>query len=167
MFIAFLPEMGGTMKYLSTEAYASARGVSAATIRRLANAGEIPGAVRISGTRGAWRFPDPTNDSTPPSDAGRGVSAESHEGPADIMSASDTQLLPIVLRVVERLDLVQSRPARALKATLLTAAAAAARHYPNRDGWCSACSWQYPCTDAKAAQTSIHEAAAIILDGAA
>lgn len=156
------------MKYLTTDGYAAVTGQSAATIRRRAAAGEIPGAVRVSGTRGPWRFLAPgTDDSTPPSVAGRGVSAESVTGTEKIMSGSGTQLLPIVMRVVERLDLVQSRPSRALKATLLTAAAAAARHYPNRDGWCSACAWQYPCTDATAAHTSITEAAAIILDGAA
>lgn len=156
------------MKYLTTADYAAARGVSAATVRRLAAAGEIPGAVRISGDRGAWRFPAPgQNDSTPPSDAQRGVSAESVTGTKSIMSGSGADLLPIALRVAERLDLVQARPARALKAVLMTAVTAAARHYPDRDGWCTACRWQYPCTDAQAAHRMVTEAEAIVLDGAA
>lgn len=158
-----------TTTYLTTDAYAAVRGLSATTVRRLAAAGEIPGAVRVSGTTGAWRYPHPDqNDITPPSDAQRGVSADARVGTESIMSPSGAPLLDVAMRVADRLALVpNARPARALRAVLLTTVATGMRHYAGRDGWCVACKWQSPCADELSARRVVSEAAAIVLDGAA
>jgi predicted DNA-binding transcriptional regulator AlpA len=158
-----------TTRYLTTADYAASTGLSASTIRRLAAAGDIPGAVRISGRTGAWRFPDPDqNDSTPPSEAGRGVSAEAPGGSEAIMSPSGAGLLDVALRVSDHLALVAgARPARALRKALMVTVAAGLRHYADRDGWCVACRWQSPCADELAAHRVVTETAAIVLDGAA
>ena len=157
--------------YLTTEQAARMHGVSAATLRRRAAAGEIPGALRISGTTGAWRFPVP-NDSTPATaqSAGGGVSADRRAGLGTIMSghsAPPTDLVSDAMRVSETLHTVVTRPARAAGAMLSPLVAIASRHYPNRDGWCAACGWQHPCRDYSDATTGLAAARGIVLDGAA
>jgi hypothetical protein len=68
-------------------------------------------------------------------------------------------------RAVSRALVVESRPAVGLRAALDGLTDAAARHYPGRDGWCVACSWQYPCPDAAILASTVERVAAVVLDG--
>lgn len=162
-------------EYLTTEAWASRHGISSSTARRLISRGKVPGAIRISGTTGPWRIPAHAvpgqEDSTPhaPERMG-GVSAESHRtGPRpDLMSRSASPSAAhadTAMKVSQQLHGLTTRPALAASAMLAPLVAIVSRHYANRDGWCAACSWQFPCRDYTDAANGLQAAADVVLDG--
>lgn len=162
-------------RYLTTDDYAAQRGLTPQRVRSLAKAGRIPGALRLSGTTGAWRFPAdaPVLETTAPRDADalRGVSADSVSGAgADVMSTQRVDVddtLDLALEVARTLEAVTTRPATALSGLITSVAGAALRHTADADGRCMSCRWpMYPCPDAKRLGAAIRQAHSIVVDGA-
>ena len=129
------------MRRMETTAAVAARvGISENTLRRLAASGEIPGAVRLSGDRGPWRFPadwEPgTHTALVPRDEGRGDYREPRTArPADVMSGPGSlSNVARARRVADTLAAVHSRPAVALADVLFLVAENATRHQAGRDG---------------------------------
>jgi hypothetical protein len=110
----------------------------------------------------------PGHDSTPArgSSLGRGSIAHAHpstgEG-ADYVTPARTTADRA--RRVDRALVVATRPAIALRAALDGILDARARHYPGRDGWCTACQWQYPCPDASTLDATVARIEAAVLEG--
>lgn len=160
--------------YLTTADKARQLGISEKTLRRRAEAGEIPGALQLWRPRGPWRFPAEDNENAPrrSEERARGVSADNQFGVvADLISARPTSvgatLTADAMRVSAHLGLVSTRPARAAAAMLAPLVAIASRHFRNRDGWCACCGTQHPCADYLDAAAGIEGASAVVLDGAA
>jgi hypothetical protein len=159
--------------YLTLTDAAAALGRHPATLRRDCSAGRIPGALRLGGPRSPWRIPVSYVDGAR-TDGRPAERVESLHGPdatlTDGTASRDYVTSPRTVsaraRAVSRALVVDSRPAVGLRAALDGITDAAARHYPGRDGWCVACSWQYPCPDAATLAATVDAVAAAVLDGA-
>lgn len=161
--------------WLTTAQAAPLYGMTPAQLRRAAAAGVIAGATPLGAPGTPWRF-DPAHvpgaTKQPPTVTGEGLLRPHNDratgrARADITSTpctSDT--LPRTLEVVEHLHAVTSRPAVALAGVLQVLTHADARHYAGRDGWCVACSWQYPCPDARSHAAALDLAHRVVLEGA-
>jgi hypothetical protein len=161
--------------YLPTDQRAAQLGITPHALRALAAAGMVPGAVRVSGTRGPWRFlasaPAPGTNTPRDADALRGGSADSGDGAgAQVMSsqrAAVDDTLALALEIRDHLSVVTTRPALALAALVVTVAGAAVRHTADADGRCMSCRWPtYPCPDARRLTDAVRDAHATVVDGA-
>lgn len=160
--------------YLTLSDAAARLAVHPSTLRRRCDAGAVPGALRVAGPRSAWRIPVSFvdgHDTTPDrgSNHGRGSLAHDHPSPGDaedyVTLARDGRDTVARARVVARALVVESRPAVALRHALDGIVDVRARHYAGRDGWCTACQWQYPCPDAVILDATVDLVAAAVLDG--
>lgn len=158
---------------METTAAAAARiGVSPDALRRMAARGLVPGALRLSGTTGPWRFPAAwtPGDTIGPVPVGdrAGVTAQPLRGDAPHVTSSQAALSPVARArtLAGHLATVTARPAVALTDALYLVADNATRHQPGRDGWCMACGWQYPCADRRAADAVLDRVTAVVMDGA-
>jgi hypothetical protein len=164
--------------WLTTAQAAPLWGMTPAQLRRAAAAGDIPGATPLGAPGTPWRFDPahapgaPTMERAPAAHKRQGpdrLAAHQPHRPPNLMSpprhdAGDT--LARTLEVSDRLRGVTARPAVALSGVLSILTHAAARHYAGRDGWCPACSWQYPCPDAQAAARALELAHRVVITGA-
>lgn len=151
-----------TSRWLTTAQYAERTGTPVHNVRAALRAGMLPGAIRVGGVRSEWRIPDPDDllrdHETPALDrAGARGSRHSRGCAGDDVTSPRGDTLTIARHVSQALGAVTTRPARAaadlvhgLVLIRHAAEVAAARHYAGRDGWCVACSTEYPCADATA-----------------
>lgn len=161
--------------YLTTQAAAAALGVTDRQVRRMCAAGEIPGALRLSGTTGPWRVPAAAVTADSPSkvtESPAGAVAHTPAArtmPTRYVSLPDQSSHHLVSTAVSAAHLLahvpMNRPARALSTLTLDVAAAASRHQPDRDHRCAHCGWTWPCPDARDLTTALDTMLATLRDG--
>lgn len=161
------------MRYETTGQRATRLGVTVQAIRTEANAGAIPGAIRVGGPRSEWRFPllDTVPGTTKPAEHGGrfgGSAGQSDDvALAAIMSSGSGSVLTAARRVADRVSVVRTRPARALSDLAYAVAAVATTHVDDRDGRCARCGWTYPCPDRRELAAALLAADAVVSDGIA
>lgn len=163
--------------YLTLQDAAAELGRHPATLRRDCSAGRIPGALRVGGPRSAWRIPVSYVDGARTDERPAESRVGTHDGPnaTDTDRGTDPRTaqryvtsarVTETARRVSRALVVDSRPVVGLRAALDGLTDAASRHYAGRDGWCVACSWEYPCPDARIHAATVDAVAAAVIDGA-
>jgi excisionase family DNA binding protein len=164
--------------YLTTQDAAAALGVTERTIRRMIDAGQLPGAVRISGPRSPWRVPAAALTHTSPAPRGPGAGLVTQPQEPAMRPRYDTPRTPatitprhLVSTAVSAAHLLAhvstTRPARACSALVLDVVAAASRHQPDRDARCQHCGWTWPCPDAVDLTAALDSALSTLTDGGA
>lgn len=170
----------GTPTYLTTQDAAAALGVTERTIRRMIDAGQLPGAVRISGPRSPWRVPATALTHTTPTATGDAAGVVAHTTAADRQARWGTRydnartpttttprhLVSTAVSAAHLLaNVATTRPARACSALVLDVVAAASRHQPDRDARCQHCGWTWPCPDAQDLTAALDATLATLTDG--
>lgn len=152
-------------------------GATRADVIAACESGQLPGATRSNGQRGAWAIPPAALNTWPPfipvnhddpatGDVDGAVWAERSEGTAAQRTASVRELVDVARRVERTQDGIGTRPSRAVPALVWRHVETAARHTQDRDGSCRHDGWPWPCPDYSDAAAAVADAAAVLLDGA-